>query len=236
MKKFDAFTLDYAGCRKELGEFKALLDAHATGTLEESKHVLPFFKTHRNLAGLVGHLATRIAQVDRIAYEFDFFGDYAADLALGDSTKREYCFVEFEDGKKDSIFKKAGAKVTLEWSPRFDHGYSQIIDWFWKLHNMRMTADAEDRFGHSRRFKYEGILVIGRSGFLSDMDMERLEWRREKVIADTCRINCMTFDELYDDLAFKLKEFSIAESLNATPAPAPRPRPARRWKRPRRGK
>jgi hypothetical protein len=33
-----------------------------------------------------------------------------------------------EDGRRDSIFKRAGTKANPEWSSRFDHGFSQIVD------------------------------------------------------------------------------------------------------------
>src|SRR5689334_13149847 len=102
MKKFDQFKLDYHCCRDELNALKALLDEFEGGELKERKHVLSFFSDHRHVAAMVGHVAPNIANVDRIAYEFDFFGDYAADLALGDSRKHEYCFVEFENASHDS--------------------------------------------------------------------------------------------------------------------------------------
>lgn len=56
----------------------------------------------------------------RIAYEFDVFGDFACDLAVGEQASGSYCFIEFEDAQQNSIFEKSGKKATREWSRRFD--------------------------------------------------------------------------------------------------------------------
>ena len=40
------------------------------------------------------------------AYEFDIFGDHVADLAIGAKTNHRYCFIEFEDARESSIFKR----------------------------------------------------------------------------------------------------------------------------------
>lgn len=43
---------------------------------------------------------------DKIAYEFDLWGKFKCDLVLGCSTIKSYVFIEFEDAKEESIFKK----------------------------------------------------------------------------------------------------------------------------------
>src|SRR5262249_47989043 len=96
MKRLEPITLDRNRCRDELAAFKALLDRHESETLREKEHVLPFFRKHRNLPALIGQLYFGGVLIDRIAFEFDIFGDHAADLVVGDSTRRTYGFVEFE--------------------------------------------------------------------------------------------------------------------------------------------
>ena len=184
-----------------------MLDRFENESLKEREHILSFFTENLHVAALAGHVTPGIANVDRLAYEFDFFGDYAADLAVGDSKRREYCFVEFENAAPDSIFKKVGKKSMLEWSPRFDHGYSQIIDWFWKLHDMDRSYTQRARFDHANSFNYCGLLVIGRSKGLATIERERLEWRRKKVLVDSKHIYCMTFDEFFEDLTLKLNKY-----------------------------
>ena len=108
-----------------------------------------------------------IANLDRIATEFDIFGDHTADVAVGDSQSHQYCFIEFEDAASNSVFRKKGNKATLEWSDRFDHGCSQIIDWLLWLENQKNTQPYLQRFG-VHEIQYVGLLVIGRDKFLSD--------------------------------------------------------------------
>ena len=105
MKRLEPITLDRNRCRAELAAFKALLDRHESGTLGEKEHVLPFFRKHRNIAALIGHLFSDCSRIDRIAFEFDLFGDHVADLVVGDATRHSYGFVEFEDAAPDSIFR-----------------------------------------------------------------------------------------------------------------------------------
>jgi hypothetical protein len=54
---------------------------------------------------------------------------------------------------------------------------------------------------------YTGILVVGRSSFLSDEDQSRLNWRSDKMVLNSVPILCLTFDELYERLDNRLKLF-----------------------------
>ena len=180
MKRFDSFKIDFDRCHAELDDFKDLLGRFENAVLKEREDVLSFFRTHRHLAALAGHFMPKIVNVDRLAYEFDFFGDYAADLAVGDSKRGAYCFIEFENAATDSIFVKAGKKASLEWAARFDKGYSQIIDWFWKLNDMAGTSSMKARFDNQDSIDYYALLVIGRSKELMPLEQKRLESRRQK--------------------------------------------------------
>ena len=55
-------------------------------------------------------------------------------MVVGDASSHAYCFIEFEDATETSIFKKT-PKLTPEWSPRFEHGFSQLVDWILWLEN-----------------------------------------------------------------------------------------------------
>jgi hypothetical protein len=175
MKHFDVFQIDFDQCRLELSALKGLLAQFEAATLREREDVLRFFRDHRHVAALAGHLMPTIFHVDRLAYEFDFFGDYAADLAVGDSKRGAYCFIEFENAAPDSIFVKAGKKSGLEWARRFDNGYSQIIDWFWKLHDRVKSETARARFDDRASIDDYGVLVIGRSAGLQPLERAR-DW------------------------------------------------------------
>jgi len=204
MKTLEGFSLDLARCKKELAEFKKILDGKAT--LTERDDILPFFKSHKHLAALVGSYNPKINAFDRIATEFSLFGDYSCDLVVGDSTSHNFCFVEFEDASPKSIFTKKPGKSSPEWSARFDHGFSQILDWFKILEDQKRTVQYKAKFD-SDVIQYVGLLVIGRRHYLDDAQYERLLWQSEQVQVGARQVNCITFDELFQTLALKIAIF-----------------------------
>jgi len=137
MKTLEKIDLSVSKCKTELADFKKLLDGKAA--LSERDDILPFFRAHKHLAALVGAYNPKINRFDRIATEFRLFGDYACDLVIGDSVSHNFCFVEFEDASPKSILTTKKGKSTPEWSPRFDHGFSQIIDWFLVLEDQKRS-------------------------------------------------------------------------------------------------
>ncbi len=156
---------------------------------------------------LIGTCNNMIAHTDRIAFEFDIFGDHKADLVIGDSQNHEYCFVEFEDATETSSFKKS-SKATPGWSARFERGFSQIIDWILWLDNQRGTTAYTTRFGVPS-IQFVALLVIGRDRFLEQAPLrDRLTWRSEQTIVASRKVNCLTYDRPYCQLATRLKVFS----------------------------
>jgi hypothetical protein len=117
--------------------------------------------------------------------------------------------VELEDGRPDSIFTKVGQKATKEWSRRFDHGFSQIVDWFYSLDDMKKTTRFAKDFGHGH-IKFFGLLILGRTAGLSESDRARLRWRTEKVRVDSHPIDCLTFDDLHDSLRRRMSFYPAA--------------------------
>ena len=143
-----------------------------------------FFQAHRHISALIGLYNPVIARFDRVAWEYPLFGEFRCDLAIGDSVTKAYTFVEFEDAGPRSLFVKRGDRTSRAWSPRFDHGYSQVVDWFYKLQVMTDSADMEARFG-KRSIEYTGVLVVGRDHHLQTGEQLRLKWRREHVIVNS---------------------------------------------------
>jgi hypothetical protein len=200
MPDFAAHSLEPAAARVEVAELRTLLVENAD--LKESV-VRNSFRERLNASALIGHYNPAVQRADRLAFEFPLFGDFRCDLAIGDSVSRSCTFVEFEAASPRSLFVKRGRKATREWSPHFDHGYSQIVDWFHKLQDMTNTAGMEARFG-KRAIDYAGVLVVGRNQHIDVGEHERLRWRREHVIVNSKRIICVTYDQLLDDLEFRL--------------------------------
>jgi hypothetical protein len=144
MKSFQPHAFNFGQCKKEIGELEELLSRNIE--LSEKDDLSPFFKSRENLVALIGHLHPGITKTDRYAHEYDIFGDFSSDFTVGDSRREAYCFIELEDAKKNSIFTNTGRAVS-DWAKRFEHGYSQIIDWSYKIDDTKNSRTFMDRFG-----------------------------------------------------------------------------------------
>ena len=207
MKSLEPFAFNPLTCREELRELADHLQENTV--LHERRHVLPFFRERKHLSVFLGSYITYFSSFDRIAFEYDLFGDFKADLVVGDSQSGRYLLVEFEDANPKSIFESKKGKATPEWSTRFEKGYSQLIDWFWKLSDMKQTREFMNRFG-PEVVDFYGMLVVGRMGDLEQKERDRLRWRRSRVLVDTTRIICITYDELLKDLDNRLRYSELA--------------------------
>ena len=116
-------------------------------------------------------------------------------------------FVEFEDARPNSIFKKS--KPTPEWSPRFEHGFSQIVDWFYTLSDISQTKLFRDFFGTDLA-DYCGLLVIGRDAFLTDAMQARLRWRSQNTLIGGRPISIITFDQLLRNFRGRVELYASA--------------------------
>src|SRR6266851_501325 len=212
MKEFLRIEFDPVACRRELEAFRTLLGNQEE--LEENADIKPFFDEHQQLAVFLGSSSWAIAHYDLLAYQYELFGDYRCDLVVGDSIRKSFGFIEWEDASSRSLFRKQGRKATPEWSARFEHGFGQIIDWFCKLDDMTGTDEFESRFG-DKHIHYIGLLVAGRDAWLSSTrERRRWEWRSRKVVVNSLPIHCMTYDQLYEFLNAKL---NVIYPLSETP-------------------
>ena len=205
-KTFAPIVHDPVRCRRELKAFAQLL---AMPELSEQKDILPFFKQRSQLSAYIGMVDPRIGTIPELAFEFSFLGDFTADLVIGNRAKGHFLAVEFEDGRNNSIFTKRPNKSTTEWSRRFDHGFSQLVDWFCILDDFKKTDRFKRDFGDGH-ITFSGLLVVGRNAGLSPADRIRLNWRASKVVVDSRPISCVTFDDLYEDLANRLRIYPHA--------------------------
>jgi len=194
MKNFIDLQLDVNLCKRELDEFANLLGQ--TKQLKEQEHVLPFFKQRKHLSGFVGTLVPYIAPPNKLAYEYELFGDFSVDMIVGDSASRYYVLIEFQAGTTNSTFRKKRGKETPEWSPDFETGFSQIVDWLWLLDDMKQTRKFKESFG-SEDANIQAILVAGRSTNLQVREKQRLKWRFNKVLVNSVHISALTYDELW---------------------------------------
>lgn len=211
MKLFESLAFNAKVCEAELESFRNLLATK--DELSERDDILPFFRKSPNLSGLIGLGWPRMLMPNRIAYEFDIFGNFRADLAVGtfkeDNKRNSFIFIEFEDAKANSIFKKSN-RVYKDWSTRFEHGFSQLVDWSYALEDLVKSDQFEDRFG-SRRINYEMLLVIGRSQFLTPADVRRIEWRTTNITLNSRHVHFFTYDDLFEDLSYR---YEILQGLD----------------------
>jgi hypothetical protein len=80
--QFDASKLE-----EELKAFEFLL---TKPNLREQKHVLPFFKKHKHLTSYMGTFAPNIGPATHLCFEYEFFGDFRADILLGNLQAKEF--------------------------------------------------------------------------------------------------------------------------------------------------
>lgn len=128
---------------------------------------------------------------------------------LGNREQGEYCLIELEDGRLGGIFTTVKNKATKEWGRRFEHGFSQLVDWFYSLDDLKKTAKFAKDFGHGH-IKFFGLLLIGRNTGMSDSDRARLKWRTEKVRVDSHCIHCLTYDDLFQILRQRMSFYPQA--------------------------
>lgn len=187
--------------RADLDALEALLTTRSE--LSERDDVLPFLRQHPHLCALIGSYNRRANLYDRLGLEVPLFGQFTADLISGDRTTRAYTLIEFEDGRPGSLFVRR-ARQRTEWSPRCEHGLSQLTDWLWLLDDQEHTQIFEETFG-ARPFTATVVLVMGRDSGLAPEERRRLEWRRDRVVINSQHLYCCTFDELLRDLRWRAR-------------------------------
>lgn len=202
-KTFEPVTFDLEQLARELLEFRSLLDG--TVELSEAEDILPFFRDRPQLATQVAALNLP-HEIDCYCHEFDLFGNYRCDLAVGDTAGRAYALIEFEDARPESVF-ASGDRYNPSWGRRFERGFSQLVDWFWLIDRYRDNVDFRRRFGDGH-IVFHGILVIGRNRFLTAEQRDRLAWRLDRVSINTHKVSCITFDDLYRFLNKRLQFFT----------------------------
>jgi hypothetical protein len=84
------------------------------------------------------------------------------------------------------------------WCGRFEHGFSQLVDWAWLLAEEGGKSAAYQRiFGKPD--------ATGRDADLSDNDHARLRWRARSCSFGAFRMTCLTFDGVLETLRRRLQ-------------------------------
>lgn len=203
MKRFQSFSFDPRQARSEIDRFRQLLSSKVD--LSETGDLLPLFKKNKHLIALLGTFNNSISNMDRIAYEFDLFGDFVCDFAVGDSNNLAYCFIEFEDATEHSVFCPS-QRPSSEWGRRFEKGFSQIADWALQLDQCKVLNTFRNRFG-SHTIDSHSVLIVGRACYVDSAEEERLRWRKSCVSINNQKISCMTYDHLLEEMNNYMKRY-----------------------------
>jgi hypothetical protein len=206
MAALKTLSLSKKQVKDDLKAFKALLNDPSKSSLSEKTDILPFFNGRPHICAFIGTYNPNIVDYKNIRYacEFDIFGDHTADLAVGDASSHEYCFIEFEDATETSVFKKT-PKQTPEWSARFEHGFSQLVDWILWIENNKGSTAFVNRF-NTQSIRYNMLLVIGREKHIASQGLrDRMNWRTDQVVVASKKFHCITFDKLYEDLSLRVE-------------------------------
>jgi hypothetical protein len=203
MKTFEPITLDYGVLSKELNELKALLNSQTS--LKERAEIAPFFKGRKHLSAALGLTNSGVLLPDRIATELDLFGDFACDVASGDSETNAYTLIEFEDAQQYSVLTKLETGKTMKrWAPRFEHGFSQLVDWAWRLTTEGTSSAAYGRIFGQNSATIHLLLIGGRDADLTEDDLDRLSWRANNMSLGSFRMSCLTFDGVLNTIRRRL--------------------------------
>ncbi len=127
----------------------------------------------------------------------DLFGDFVCDAARGDSETHAYSLMEFEDAQPYSVLTRpASGKTMKRWSSRFEHGFSQLVDWAWRLSTEGASTHSYRRIFGANDATIHLLLVAGRDNDLTADDLARLRWRANNLSLGAFRMSCLMFHQV----------------------------------------
>src|SRR4051812_11338226 len=135
MKEFDSIAFNPARCREDLDRFQSLLASKQE--LSERGDLQPLFKSCPQLAAFIGTAIPGMGPANRLAFEFDIFGNYTADIVIGNLENKTFCAIELEDARPNSVLNKLETRSTKEWGRRLEHGFGQLVDWFFSFDDQK---------------------------------------------------------------------------------------------------
>lgn len=208
-----SFDVDISRCESEVREFADFLNRHKeiqetrgrSAKLGDPPNMKDFFDVRPMLLWLMGGMFNAYLIPHSYRIEASIFHEFRADYLVADESRKQFLFVEFEDATESSIFKKKGSadSPSYEWSERLEKGFSQVIDWHFRIFDYGRTSKIIEHFGN--RIEYTGVLVIGRDTYVDGFGLrERFDWRVEKTVVDSKKILCLTFDELLTEMQGRL--------------------------------
>jgi hypothetical protein len=166
---------------------------------------MPFFKRRPDLCAASGSVHPRFGKADKLGLELSLFGQFRCDIAVGDSTTNSYTLVELEDAREYSVFEGGKHRQYRRWSVRFEHGFSQLVDWAWRLsQEAAASSNKEPIFGRLDP-DVDFLLIIGRRHWISDSDARRIPWRAKNNQIQGHQITIWTYDDAFEILDRRMR-------------------------------
>lgn len=201
----DLYLRDLALLRKEAEEFSKILLAKMSHAETE---FLDLFRHSSHLAAAIGTINTNINAPDLVAVERPIFS-FRCDIAIGQSTTADFTLVELESAQPDSIFKtRRGQRDYPSWSDRFEKGFSQLVDWAWRIDHERPPAVTLEPIFGTADPEIHYVMIIGRDHYLDASSRARLKWRRKNNGIANRTTTVWTYDDL---LSFLQRRIDAAE-------------------------
>ncbi|MBE9055236.1 Shedu anti-phage system protein SduA domain-containing protein [Sphaerospermopsis sp. LEGE 08334] len=212
------YKFDINECDQQIQELQHFLKTNLEIRETGKNGLQRFFSNRPNLILLLGYWHFGLEPAFYKPEVSLFSNEFRADFVISDRQKKKFVFVEFEDATENSIFKPKlqnsdSGNTSYEWSSRYEHGVSQVIDWYYRMDDYERTYKFEEYFGH-REISYTGLLVIGRDKFLQQSGlMQRFRWRSSKTIINSKPLHCITFDQLLQESIEKLSTLKASDQL-----------------------
>jgi len=201
----DAYVRDLSALRREVDAFSSLL---ASKPSHGERAFLDLFGRCPHLAASAGMINASINAPDLVAVERTLLS-FRCDIAVGQSITGDFTIIELEGAEPSSIFKaRKGPRAYPSWSGRFEGGFSQLVDWAWRIEHERPPAVTLEPIFGTTDPDIHYALIIGRDRDLDASGRARLKWRRRNNGLANRGTTVWTYDDL---LSFVSRRVDAAE-------------------------
>lgn len=191
MSSFESIRFDLKRADLELASFKAWL---ATVAFVGEAAIVAEIKRRRHMVCLLAS-TLGLPAPDMIKFELALKGMFRTDLVLGNDGQRRFGLIEFEDAEATSIFKK-GTVQYRSWSPRIEHGFSQILDWAWVRSDHPSDSVLLAGFGGPITTSAYAVICGRDASLADDVERKRFKHRRDHLKVEGQPALVLTYDEM----------------------------------------
>ncbi|MCJ2061497.1 DUF4263 domain-containing protein [Methylobacterium sp. J-088] len=191
MSSFERIKFDLRHADTELASFKAWL---AAVNFVGETVIVSEIKKRRHMACLLAS-TLGLPAPDMIKFELALKGMFRTDLVLGNDGQRRFGLIEFEDAEATSIFKKGTPQYRF-WSPRIEHGFSQILDWAWVRSDHPNDSVLLGGFGGPITTNAYAVICGRDASLADDVERKRFKHRRDHLKVEGQPALVLTYDEM----------------------------------------